>query len=77
VEYDITLYEDGSALWVIRQVLDINATCDDLYDFQKRISTLINETQNLTNRKMAIGLELSVRCIPLKLIKRLNTNFYG
>jgi len=53
VEYDITLYEDGSALWVIRQVLDTNATYDDFFSFQKRISTLIDETQNLTNRKMA------------------------
>jgi len=75
VEYDITLYEDGSALWVIRQVLDINATFDDFFSFQKRISTLINETQNLTNRKMAIGLELSVTMHSFETYKKVEYQF--
>jgi len=75
VEYDITLYEDGSALWVIKQVLDINATYDDLYSFQKRISTLIDETQNLTNRKMAIGLELSVTMHSFETYKKVEYQF--
>ncbi|MCD6241116.1 hypothetical protein J7K27_06335 [Candidatus Bathyarchaeota archaeon] len=75
VEYNVTLYEDGSALWVIRQVLDINATYDDLYSFQKRISTLIDETQNLTNRKMAVGLELSVTMHSFETYKKVEYQF--
>ncbi|MCD6445700.1 hypothetical protein J7L49_02815, partial [Candidatus Bathyarchaeota archaeon] len=56
VEYDLTLYKDGSALWRITQILDINATSDSLWSFQKRILLLINSAQNATGREMAMDL---------------------
>ena len=52
VEYDITIYGDGSALWIIRQILNIEANVT-LESFPEKVSALINETRNVTGREMA------------------------
>ena len=56
VEYNITLHKDGSALWRITQILDINASSDSLWSFQKKVLLLVNVAQNATGREMAIDL---------------------
>jgi uncharacterized membrane protein len=53
VEYTVTIHDDGSASWVIVQVIDINASTDDWWAFQNRVISLVNEAQNVTNRRMS------------------------
>ena len=79
VEYDLTLYKDGSALWRITQILDINATSDSLWSFQKRILLLINSAQNATGREMAMDLNrisITLHFSPETSTKKIEYQFY-
>lgn len=79
VEYNITLYKDGSALWKITQILDINATSDNLWSFQKRILLLVNSAQNVTDRKMVVDLNrisITLHFSPETSTKKVEYQFY-
>jgi uncharacterized membrane protein len=54
VQYSIQIKSDCSAVWVITQVSDINASIDTWEGFQQRIFNLVDSATNLTQRGMSV-----------------------
>jgi hypothetical protein len=52
VEYELQIFDSGSALWMIRQTVTINDTYDDLNQFQDKIQLLVETVWNVTGRNM-------------------------
>jgi len=76
VEYTVTIHDDGSASWVIVQVIDINASSDDWWTFQNRVISLVNEAQNITSRKMsAYGMAITQLFSPETSTKKVKYEF--
>jgi len=51
-EYAITIEEDGSALWLVRQTLEINASLDTIDQVDERLTALVTMANNITGREM-------------------------
>jgi uncharacterized membrane protein len=76
VEYTVTIHNDGSASWIIVQVIDINAPSDDWWTFKNKVMSLVNEAQNITGRKMtADGWTITQLFSPETSIKKVRYEF--
>lgn len=53
VEYSIDIREDGSALWTIIHVTDIDSVVDSWEDFENRLISIIENAKERTGREMA------------------------
>ncbi|MGF3522078.1 MAG: helix-turn-helix transcriptional regulator [Candidatus Bathyarchaeia archaeon] len=53
-QYTVEVLEDGSATWVVTQVLDINGTVDTWDGFQQKVFSLVDAAANYTQREMAV-----------------------
>ncbi len=58
VEYNISIYGDGSALWTIIHVTDIDSVVDSWEEFEQRIISIINDAEDRTEREMALNFSL-------------------
>jgi uncharacterized membrane protein len=52
--YKIQINSDNSATWTIIKVQDINGTIDSWEGFRQKVSALVSESVNLTQRQMVI-----------------------
>jgi len=54
IEYTIQIDIEGSATWIIIQVVDINASLDTWEGFQNRVTSLVEAAKNKTQRDMTV-----------------------
>ncbi len=54
IEYNVRINSDGSASWLVIQVLDLNASIDTWEAFQNRLFNLVGSAANETKREMTI-----------------------
>lgn len=62
VSYNISIYGDGSALWTIIHVTDIDTVVDDWEDFEQKLVSTINDAAEKIERNMMLdfsSLEMS------------------
>lgn len=52
VKYTVNINSDGSAAWVIKQTGDIEASPDTLVEFQKNVTSLLEDAEHKTQRDM-------------------------
>lgn len=50
--YNVQIQNDGSAIWIVSQIVDANASLDTMQSFQGRVSSLVETARNLTKRDM-------------------------
>jgi uncharacterized membrane protein len=53
VDYELQIFDDGSASWTIRLTVTINDTYDDLNQFQDKVQSLVEVASNATGRSMS------------------------
>jgi len=56
LDYNIHIIKDGSALWTITQVTDIDSSVDSWEEFEERVFTTVNDAIDCTGREMAVDL---------------------
>jgi uncharacterized membrane protein len=64
IEYNINLSKDGSALWTIIYVTDIDSSVDSWEEFEQRLVSSIDTAKGRTARDMALdftSLEMSIQ----------------
>lgn len=54
VEYKIQINSYGSAVWIVTQFSNINATIETWQDFQQKIFNLVDSVASATHREMAV-----------------------
>jgi len=54
VEYSIQINSDGSASWILIQNVGINGSIDTWSQFQNKVTSLVQKTQNRTGREMSV-----------------------
>jgi uncharacterized membrane protein len=54
VQYQIAVNADGSADWTITQATDLNETVESWSAFQQKITGIVDNSANLTNREMGV-----------------------
>lgn len=54
-QYTVEVFEDGSATWIVTQVLGINGTVDTWDGFQQKVFNLVDAAVNYTQREMAVA----------------------
>jgi len=54
VEYKVQINSDGSAVWIVTQFSNINATIETWQDFQQKIFNLVDFVASATHREMAV-----------------------
>jgi uncharacterized membrane protein len=54
ITYTIQVQNDGSAIWIVDQVVDSNASLDTMQNFQNRVTSLAATASNATGRDMAV-----------------------
>ena len=57
IEYNIEINSDGSAEWILSQNVGINGSIDTWQQFQNKVISLIEKTQNGTGREMSAEFE--------------------
>jgi len=57
IEYTIQIGLDGSATWIINQVLSANNTFSSPIQFQEKVTSLVKAAENYTDRQMSVDLE--------------------
>lgn len=57
IDYTIQINSNGSANWIIIQVVDINASLDTWEEFQNRVASLVEAAKNKTAREMTAEVE--------------------
>jgi len=57
IEYTIQIDSEGSATWIIVQVVDINASLDTWEEFHNRVASLVEAAKNKTGREMTAEVE--------------------
>jgi uncharacterized membrane protein len=53
-EYNVQIKSDGSAIWMITQFSNSNATVESFDAFQQKVFTLIDSAASITNREMTV-----------------------
>ena len=54
IQYKVMLSSDGSAVWAVTEVSNMNGTVDSLTSFQGKVDALLGDAAFSTNREMAV-----------------------
>jgi uncharacterized membrane protein len=57
LEYTIQIRTDGSATWIVTQTLGINSSIETVETLQKRITLLVEASENATGRAMTASVD--------------------